>query len=218
MKDMKSDYITLLSAAALLLAASCSDKAASVDLFNGEDLGNWGFVVENDAVPAEEVFSVEDGMISISGTPFGYMYTLDEYSNYELEAEWRWVGEATNSGVFLLVSELSNPFPNAVECNLMAGNAGDFVLLGGAMVDEYQMPEDGVLPRFPKIVKKEASSENPTGEWNTVKAVVCDGNIKVYVNGVFQNEGTSQCKSGHIGLQSEGGPVQFRSVKLTEIR
>lgn len=70
MKDMKSVYITLLSAAALLLAASCSDKAVSVDLFNGEDLGNWGFVVENDAVPAEEVFSVEDGMISISGTPF----------------------------------------------------------------------------------------------------------------------------------------------------
>ena len=213
---MKSARLVLLSAAAALMA-SCAPKTATVDLFNGSDLSNWGFVVEGDSAPAAEVFKVEDGNIFISGTPFGYMYTLDQYSNYDLEVEWSWVGEGTNSGVFLLISELSNPFPNAVECNLMAGNAGDFVLLGGAMLDEYQLPEDGVLPKFPKIVKKEASSENPAGEWNLTRVEVRDGHIKVYVNGVFQNEGTNQCKTGHIGLQSEGGPIRFRSVKLTGV-
>ena len=36
-----------------------------------------------------------------------------------------------------------------------------------------------------------ASSEKPTGEWNTME-VICNGNtIEVFVNGVLQNKGTN---------------------------
>lgn len=44
----------------------------------------------------------------------------------------RWIGEATNSGIFQRVQEGDKVWPQGIECQLMAGRAGDLVLLGGA--------------------------------------------------------------------------------------
>jgi hypothetical protein len=212
---MKANIIILTCGMAIASAfSSCSNK--SIDLLKGNDLSNWEFVVENNAVPADSVYSIKDGVVSITGNPFGYMYTKDKYSNYTLHAEWKFpVGNATNSGIFLLIEEPSNPFPNGTECNLMAGNAGQFVLLGGSDLKEY-VPEEGQeRPKFPKIEKKEESSEKEAGQWNEADIDVQDGVITVVINGVKQNVGTNPNKTGHIGLQSEGGPVQFRNVRLT---
>ncbi|MDL2304398.1 DUF1080 domain-containing protein [Bacteroides sp. OttesenSCG-928-D19] len=191
-----------------------SIQAQTEELFNGKDLSNWNFVVDGDKVPAEEVFSVQDGVILIHGEPLGYMYTKKKYKNYTLELEWSWVDGASNSGIFLLIADPKNPFPNGIECQLKAGLAGDFVLLGGSDMDEYVTPADG-RPKFPVIQKRADSSEKPVGEWNKAKIEVRDGKVTVYINEVLQNQGTNQVKEGYIGLQSEGGPVQFRNLKLT---
>ena len=194
------------------LVGSCGQ---SEKLFNGKDLSNWRFVVDGDKAPANEVYTVRDGVIHIQGTPFGYMYTEKKYKDYTLELEWRWVGEATNSGIFLTIAEVrpANPFPNGIEAQLKAGNAGDFVLLGGSDMVEYVAPESG-RPNFPVIAKREPSNEKPVGEWNKAKIEANDGKITVYINGVLQNQGTNRVKEGHIGLQSEGGPIQFRNLIL----
>ena len=209
---------TKLSIAILLavLVTACGQK--SNDLFNGKDLSNWNFVVENDALPGEQVYRLKEGVISIKGEPFGYMYTKEKYANFTLELEYRWGGEASNSGVFILIEDPANPFPKGVECQLMAGKAGDFVLLNGSDLNEYRLPEGATeRPKFPVIEKMHPSSEKPTGEWNKMKISVKDGAISVFVNGVLQNEATSKVKTGHIGLQSEGKEVQFRNLVLTEI-
>lgn len=205
----------LLFFAVLLLAFSC--KPTNDSIFNGKDLSNWNFVVENDAVPADEVYMVKDGEIYIKGEPLGYMYTQKKYSNYSLELEYRWDGAASNSGIFVLIEEPKNPFPKGIECQLMHGKAGDFVLLGGSDMVEYELPE-GVdeRPKFPVIAKKADSSEKPAGEWNKVRIEVRNGEVEVYVNDTFQNKGNSPAKSGHIGLQSEGGGIYFRNLKLVE--
>ncbi len=215
---MRHSVFSLLSLlAASVLLFSCAPTPEVADLFNGKDLTGWSFVLDGD-VPAAEVFSVADGEIHISGTPFGYMYTDAVYADYDLEVEYAWVGAGSNSGIFLHIGEVSCPFPQCVECNLQAGNAGTYVLLGGAMAEEYQMPEDGVLPKFPKIDKREASSEKPDGEWNLARVEVRGGVIRSYINGVLQNECTDLQKEGHIGLQSEGGPLKVRAVRLTPAR
>ena len=207
---------TILSATTILLALltiSCTQQSKKI--FNGKDLNNWNFVVENNAVPVDEVYGVKDGMIVIKGEPLGYMYTKEKYSNFTLELEYRWANEASNSGVFFLIEEPTNPFPNGIECQLMAGKAGDLVLLGGSDLNEYTLPE-GVTqrPAFPVIEKKEASTEKPTGEWNKVKITVEDGAFQVFINGTLQNSATSKVKEGHIGLQSEGGEILFRNLRL----
>jgi hypothetical protein len=53
------------------------------------------------------------------------------------------------------------------------------------------------------------------GEWNKAKIEVKSGVITIYINGELQNKGTNKVKKGYIGLQSEGGPIQFRNMKLT---
>ena len=37
----------------------------------------------------------------------------------------------------------------------------------------------------------------------------------MYINDLLQNTGTSNVKEGYLGLQSEGGLIQFRTVKVT---
>ncbi|MGI6046918.1 MAG: 3-keto-disaccharide hydrolase [Petrimonas sp.] len=203
-------------AAFIIFASGCTQDNGKI--FNGKDLSNWNFVVENDAVLGDQVYTVKDGQISIKGEPLGYMYTKEKYSNYILELEYKWAEEATNSGIFILIEDPTSPFPKGIECQLAADKAGDFVLLAGSDMNEYTLPE-GITerPKFPVIAKKQPSSENPTGEWNKIKIIVQDGVVNVYVNDVHQNTGTSTVKEGNIGLQSEGKEILFRNLVLTKM-
>ncbi|HLW10811.1 MAG TPA: DUF1080 domain-containing protein [Fermentimonas sp.] len=210
---MSKTSLTTLFLLSVFIFNSCNQQSG--EIFNGKDLSNWEFVVENNTVPADEVYYVEDGVITIKGEPLGYMYTKEKYSDYTLELEYRWVGEASNSGVFVLIEDPANPFPRGIECQLKAERAGDFVLLNGAELNEYVLPE-GVTerPKFPVIEKKNQTSEKPVGEWNKVKIIVNQGNITVYINDILQNAATSEVMEGHIGLQSEGKSIEFRNIEL----
>lgn len=209
----KNLFSSIALAATLLLGLPMGVSAQKTHkLFNGKNLNNWNFVVEKNAVPAEQVFGIQNGVIHIKGQPFGYMYTKEKYSNFKLHVEWRWPDGASNSGIFLLIADPKNPFPNGIECQLHAGDAGDFVLLGGSELAEFEGPR----PEFPVVKKAHDSSEKPVGEWNEANIFVKNGVITVYINGVYQNTGTNKVKEGFVGLQSEGHNVQFRNVTLTE--
>ena len=201
---------TFLAAAVLaVLMTACAGNDGRTELFNGKDLTGWELVLAPDsAVPATEVYTVKDGNIRIAGQPFGYMRTERKYGDYTFHAEWRWVGEGTNSGIFHRVQDGDKLWPNAIECQLCSGKAGDFVMLGGSKIQEMECVE-----QFP-VKNRVGDYENPAGEWNTAK-VVCKGNkITVYINGQLQNECTCDSTEGYIALQSEGGPLEFRNVYI----
>ena len=211
---MKKSILSLL----LMTTLSAFVSAQTIDLFNGSNLDGWGFALQNDTKKPEEVFNVQDGVIHVTGSPFGYMYTLNKYENYRLHVEWRWPEEATNSGIFLHLQDAGKVWPNAIECQLFAGNAGDFVLLSGSDLAEFVIKEGEARPAFPVIRKKNASPEMAIGEWNNADITCEDGTIIIYINGVLQNKGTKSLhKTGHIGLQSEGKDIQFRNVRLTPL-
>lgn len=188
-------------------------KSEKVQLFNGNDLSNWTFFLKDQSVDPKNVFSVKDGVINITGDPFGYMRTKEKYSDYRLHVEWRWPQEASNSGVFLHGQEPDAIWLKCVECNLMAGRAGDFVCMNGADMTEHTDKSKLV------VTKMAASSEKAVGEWNILE-VNCKGStIEVFVNGVLQNRGTDvNISSGSICLQSEGKHVEFRNVFLTKLK
>jgi hypothetical protein len=190
-----------------------NQKNGNISLFNGKDLNNWVFKLKDPAINPATIFTVQKGVIHISGDPFGYMRTKEIYSDYKLHVEWRWPVEATNSGVFVHGQQPDTIWLKCIECQLQAGNAGDFVCMNGAEMNER-------TDKSKRSVKKlAASSEKPTGEWNTLE-VICKGNtIEVFVNGVLQNKGTNVTVSkGYICLQSEGKDIEFKNVFLNLLK
>ena len=103
-------------------------------------------------------------------------------------------------------------WPEAVECQLQAGRAGDFVMLGGAKIAEVEC-----VGEFPVKDRVGGECEKPVGEWNEADITCKGGKITVYINGELQNEATSEYKNGYIALQSEGGPIEFRNIYLTSV-
>ena len=216
---MKKSILSLLFTTALSAVILMPVKAQqTIDLFNGSNLDGWEFVLKDDSIKPEEVFTVQNGVIHITGSPFGYMFTLGKYDNYRLHVEWRWPEEATNSGIFLHVQDDNNVWPNAIECQLHVGDAGDFVLLNGSNLAEFVTKTGETRPAFPVIKKANDSSEMAVGEWNNADITCVNGNITVFINGVLQNIGTKSLhKNGHVALQSEGKDIQFRNVRLTPL-
>jgi hypothetical protein len=186
-------------------------KEEIIPLFNGKDLSNWEFKLKDPAVDPATVFTVQNGVIHISGNPFGYMRTKGSYSDYKLHVEWRWPVEPTNSGVFVHGQLPDAIWLKCVECQLKAGNAGDFVCMNGAGMKEMKDKSNIV------VAKMAASSEKPVTEWNTME-VICNSNtIEVFVNGVLQNKGTEvNVSEGSVCLQSEGKEIEFRNIYLTK--
>jgi len=202
-----------LSAAVLITVfSSCAGNAQKTDLFNGSDLSGWEWVVNPESADMDsEVCSVVDGNIRIAGNPYGYLRTSEKYADVKLHAEWRWVGEGTNSGLFIRVQDGEGFWPEAIECQLKAGKAGDLVMLGGSRIQEVESV--GMFPVKTRI----GDYEKPVGEWN-VAEVVCEGNrLTIYINGELQNECTCFTTEGYIALQSEGGPIEFRNIYIEKL-
>ena len=202
-----------LSAAVLITVfSSCAGNAQKTDLFNGSDLSGWEWVVNPESADMDsEVCSVVDGNIRIAGNPYGYLRTSEKYGDVKLHAEWRWVGEGTNSGLFIRVQDGEGFWPEAIECQLKAGKAGDLVMLGGSRIQEVESV--GMFPVKTRI----GDYEKPVGEWN-VAEVVCEGNrLTIYINGELQNECTCFTTEGYIALQSEGGPIEFRNIYIEKL-
>lgn len=188
-----------------------SGKTSVIQLFNGKDLSNWVFQLKDPSVNPASVFTVQNGVIHITGNPFGYMRTKDTYSEYKLHVEWRYPGEASNSGVFVHAQLPDTIWLRCFECQLKSGNAGDFVCMNGAKMNE--------IKNNSRVVNKmTSSSEKPVGEWNTMEVTCKSDTIEVIVNGKLQNRATGISETtGHICLQSEGKDIEFRNVFITKL-
>ncbi|MBI5385621.1 MAG: DUF1080 domain-containing protein [Verrucomicrobia bacterium] len=211
------------------LLVSCSSPnvepvANTVDLFNGRDLSNWKAVLAKPDTQKEDVFSVHDGVIVCRGEPLGFIETEQTFTNFKLTVEWRWAPgtKPGNSGVFLRINGDRKPLPRCIECQLKSGDAGDVYGFHGMKIDGdaarrvekkgHELGGDFVG------VKKRLPNENPPGQWNRYDLVLNGGKLSISVNGVSVNEAVDcETVAGPIGLQSEGGVVHFRRVRLTPL-
>lgn len=208
----KITLIAVLAAVAFFTACGKGENKP-VELFNGKDLTGWDAWLSDPSLDPAQEFTVKDGVIHLSGK-FGYIQTKDIYSDYTLEFEWRWVDTASNSGVFVYVQSPFKEWPVCYECQLMAGNAGDIINMPGASSAEYRANPESII-----VKKYNPSNEKPVGEWNQGQIVADGHTMTVFINGVLQNKITETTyTSGHIALQSEGKAVEFRNVRLTQLK
>jgi hypothetical protein len=205
--------VTLARSNAKKAKSSWNFKGEKIQLFNGKDLSNWDFYLKNSTADPATVFTAVNGLIHMNSFPWGYMRTKDSYSNYKLHVEWRWPVVATNSGVFVHYQPRDSKNYKWIECNLVAGGAGDFICEKGIDMDVRIDKSKGSMKKLAE------SSEKKVGKWNTMEVICVNNTIEVYVNQVLQNKGTNlNVNEGSIGLQCEGKDIEFRNVFLTKLK
>jgi len=186
----------------------------TIELFNGKDLTGWKYFLR-ERIAAGRVWSVTDGVLRCEGHPVGYLYTAQDYTNFELTLDWRFDPEAGagNSGVLLRMQEPHKLWPASVEAQLHSENAGDFWNIG-----EFDMLTDPSRLKGRRTIKMLPTNEKALGEWNSYRILVHGGLIELEVNGELQNRAT-WCEelAGPIGLQSEGAVIEFRNIRLRPI-
>jgi hypothetical protein len=128
-------FLTLNSLISAQQVRECA-PVLNTSLFNGRDLNSWTFFIKDQSVDPAGVFLVKDAAMRITGNPFGYMRTREQFADYKLHLEWRWPVEATNSGVFIHAQEPDAQWPQCIEVQLKAGDAGDFICVAGASMNE----------------------------------------------------------------------------------
>jgi hypothetical protein len=200
--------------AARVAAPAATGGPGKVALFDGKSLAGWVQFLPDKADPAK-TWSVKDGVIHCTGTPAGYLRTEKTFKNYFLVVEWRWPAQPGNSGVLLHMQRDDKVWPYSIEAQLESGNAGDFWLIDGA---DVKIDETRRNPGQKTNVKHIAGAEKPPGEWNRYEITSIDGALVLVVNGELVNWGRGAVPDeGHVLLQSEGAPIEFRTIEITPI-
>ena len=169
-------------------------------------------------------------LLVCSGHPIGVMRSEKQYENYILTVEWRHMEAGGNSGMFMWSDAKPgehNRLPGGVEVQMLEldwvnqhtrdGKKPPIAYVHGELFGVGGVTTVPDNPRGDRSKSIENRCKGK-GEWNHYKVVCVDGTIKLSVNGKFVN-GISQStiKRGYICLESEGGEIHFRNLRIVEL-
>jgi len=215
----------VLSMFAFVPAVAGAAQPAAKQLFNGKDLSGWDYFLVDDDAAMRDVWSVRDGLLICKGKPMGYLYTKEKFKNFKLIVEWRWAPgkKPGNSGVLMRITGKPTMLPNCVEAQLKSGSAGDMYGFQGFNIDgdperRRDVPKHK-LAGYLRALSKIRGNEKKPGQWNKYEITAKGETITLVINGKTVNRATGcDVRAGHIGLQSEGGEIHFRTVTLTPLQ
>ena len=246
---MKRHTFLTVAALALTTTAFCGDRdkppahGPLTKLFNGSNLDNFDIFIRGGELnqDPDHIFTVEHGVVHVSGKKFGYFITKKDYSDYYLRAEFKWgegtyaprEGKARDSGILYHVVGEHKVWPRSIELQIQEGGTGDIWLTDGAALTS----KDGRtvvgppgrasrIDRFNKGPMKDVTGyrapqgevEKAHGKWNLVELAVKGDHVWHYVNGKLVNEGSgANPASGKILFQSEGAEVFFRNISIAPL-
>jgi hypothetical protein len=181
-------------------------------LFNGRDLTGWK-VNEGGNL---KVWGAEDGILYVKGGGGAWLMTEKEYSDFELRLEFK-IPEKGNSGVALRSPLRGQPQIVGMEIQIL-DDEWHKVNYRGLKPTQLTGSIYGVVPPSKKALK-------PIGEWNQFRIVAKGRHVTVELNGTRivdanLDEHKNQARehpgllrtSGHLGLQSHDGRVEFRKL------
>ena len=217
--------LAILSAFALLLCVSTGvaldDKEKSggfVSLFNGTDLTGWKTYDSR-----AENWSAENGMIVCNGKGGGWLGTERDYADFIFRLEYR-LKPAGNSGVYIRAPEKGHISRVGMEIQILDDAHPRY-----AKIDYYQYTGS-----IYHVVGPTQRASKPAGQWNHMEIRAVGRNVVVLLNGKkivdadldhclkdpeVAKEHTGLARtSGRIGLQSHTDRVEFRNIRVKEIK
>lgn len=232
--------VSILAFAASLLAAQIPTHGPAIVLFDGANLNQFETFSPSKGLnnDTDHLFTIENGVIHVSGKEYGFLITKQEYENYYLSAEFKWgdatwpprAGKARDAGILYDVTGPLSVWPSSIEFQIQEGATGDIYLCNSFAVTSREgnrmigRPGQYVgINRFNKGAWKDETGyrdpngdpEKPHGEWNQVELVVQGDRVIYYVNGKLVNEASQTVVTkGKIIFQSEGAEVFYRNIRL----
>jgi hypothetical protein len=202
--------------ATALAAAPADDEAGFVSLFDGKSLDGWQ--------GATGGYEVVDGSIACKPKSGGNLYTKNEYANFILRFEFRFEPGA-NNGIGLRAPLTGDSAYKGMEIQVLDDDHPSYK---GIKPWQAHGSIYGIVPAKRGHLKK-------PGEWNS-EEITCDGrHVTVKLNGhtivdadldkastpktIDGNDhpGLKRDK-GHIGFLGHGSRVEFRNIRVKELK
>jgi hypothetical protein len=222
--------LTIALATTLALAAVGQADAQAraeddgwVRLFNGRDLDGWyTFLQEHgkDRDP-DGIITIEDGAIHLykdapdgSKVVMGYIATKEEYGDYHLRWQYRWLEKKfepryklqRDAGLYYHILGDDAVWPRALQFQIEQTNVGDLLALHGLQLDSWVDPktEEDAMPTFlepadggvPRVLggqgiayQKHLAGEWEGDGWNTAEIIVRGDTTVHILNGQVVNRG-----------------------------
>jgi HEAT repeat protein len=186
----------------------------SGSLLNGADLTGWTVVGGSDSS-----WGVADGNLFTTGEGGGWLSTVREYDNFQLDLDFR-LAKGGNSGVFLRSPRQGDPAYTGMEIQVLDDDAPEYA---GLQPWQYCGSLYGVVAPSVRAGKK-------AHEWQHFRITACGPRITVVLNGqqiidadliAYMDKEPShpglKRRSGFIGLQAHSLRVEYRHITLTEL-
>jgi hypothetical protein len=193
-----------------------------VPLFDGKSLDGWKVYDGK-----QEVWAAEDGLIVCKGGGGGWLGTTRDHDNFVLRLEYR-LKPGGNSGVYIRAPEKGHISRVGMEIQILDDPwYKDEKNYKGIKPTQLTGAIYGVVPPSQDAVK-------PAGEWNAMeiradgRQVVVTLNDKKIVDAdldrslkdaaIAKEHPGLERKTGRIGLQSHSERVEFRNLRLKELK
>lgn len=188
-----------------------------VPLFNGRDLDGWTGDTKG--------YAAENGKIVIRPElASGNLYTAKEYADFTLRFEFK-LTPAANNGLGVRAPLEGDAAYAGMEIQILEDGSPVY---WGLRPYQYHGSVYGVVPARRGVLR-------PAGEWNAEEVTVKGRRVTVAVNGVTivdadldqasaggtidgnEHSGLKRA-SGHIGFLGHGAVLEFRDIRIKELR
>ena len=190
-------------------------------LFDGTNMHEW--------TGNTKTYVMKDGCISLDPESSfgGNLYTKKEYANFVYRFDFK-LQPGTNNGIGIRTPMEGDAAYVGMEIQILDC---EHPIYSDITPLQHHGSVYGIIPAKPDHHK----AFKPAGEWNT-EEIIADGDyIRVTVNGVVINEGNIReatkngtadgkehpglfNKKGHIGFLGHGHPVEYRNIRIKELK
>ena len=184
-------------------------------LFNGKDLTGWQVIGNK-----PDSWKVENGILYTEGKGGGWLSTTREFSDFKLELEFR-VPPDGNSGVFLRAPHKGNPAYEGMEIQVLDDYAKKYAKLKPwqytGSIYGLQAPSKRVTKKANEWQKMVIICKGPVVRVILNGEQIIDANLIHYMDQERTHPGIKRRK-GYIGLQNHSSRIEYRNIRLTELR
>jgi hypothetical protein len=197
-------------------AAGSDDEAGFVALFDGKSLDGWQGSLSG--------YAVENGVLVCKKEGGGNLFTKKEYADFVLRFEFK-LEAGANNGLGIRAPLQGDAAYVGMELQILDDSAPRYANL---QPYQYHGSIYGVVPANRGHLK-------PVGEWN-VQEVICKGrqvtvrlNTVTIVDADIDKASTPKTidgrdhpglkrESGHIGFLGHGSRIEFRNIRIKELK